>query len=122
MISYFPSGVSDQRASDGNGCFLPGYRKTNTGNYPFFVPPDCLFAPSDLIAAAGIRGGRCIMGRPAGRRVGFYNDFDYVEIILEKNLGGTYAGKDYKRASRKRTMCDCRKVCRLYFAGQKRMF
>lgn len=33
------------------------------------------------------------MGRPAGRRAGFYNDFDYVEIILEKNLGGIYAGR-----------------------------
>ncbi len=35
------------------------------------------------------------MGRTAGRCAGFYNDFGYVEIILEKNLGGIYAGKNY---------------------------
>ena len=35
------------------------------------------------------------MGRPAGRCTGVHNNFNYVEIILEKNLGGIYAGKSY---------------------------
>ena len=35
------------------------------------------------------------MGRSAGRCAGVYKHFDYVEIILEKNLGGIYAGKSY---------------------------
>ena len=39
-----------------------------------------------LIAAAGIRGGRGIVGRPAGRRAGVYHNSDHVEIILEKDL------------------------------------
>lgn len=40
------------------------------------------------ITANGIRSGGCIMGRAAGRCAGFYNNFNHVEIILEKDLGG----------------------------------
>lgn len=33
------------------------------------------------------------MGRAAGRCTGAYNNFDHVEIILEENLRGIYAGR-----------------------------
>ena len=37
MFSYFPSGVSNQRAADGNGYFLPVNWQTYTGNGSFSV-------------------------------------------------------------------------------------
>ncbi len=73
-------------AADGDRHFLPGNRKTDTGNRAVPVPPDCLSAPGHLVAAAGIRGGRGIVGRSAGRCACIYHNSDHVEIILEKDL------------------------------------
>ena len=95
MFPYFPSGVSNQRAADGNGYFLPVNWQTYTGNGSFSVQADCVPSSCNNLTADVIRSRRCVVGRPAGRRAGIYNDSDYVEIILEKNLGGIYAGKDY---------------------------
>ena len=87
MLPYLPSGVSDQRTADGNGHFLPGDRKTYAGSRPFPVQADRVSAPGNLIAAAGVRRGRSVVGRAAGRCAGVCNNAGHVEIILEKNLG-----------------------------------
>ena len=86
MFPHFPSGVSDQRAADGNRHFLPGNRKAYPGNRPVPVQADCLSAPGNPIAAAGIGGERGVVGRPAGRCAGVYYNPGHVKIILEKNL------------------------------------
>ncbi len=74
----------------GNGHFLSGNRKANPGNRPVPVPADCLSALGNLIAADGIRSGRSVVSRPAGRCAGVYHNPGHAEIILEKNLGGSY--------------------------------
>ena len=89
MLPYLPSGVSDQRAADGNGCLLPVHWQTYTGNDPFAVQTGRVPAPGDNPAANGIGGRRCAVGRSAGRCAGIYNNSGHVEIILEKNLGGS---------------------------------
>ena len=86
MFSYFPSGVSNQRAADGNGYFLPVNWQTYTGNGSFSVQADCVPSSCNNLTAAVIRSRRCVVGRPAGRRAGVYHNSDHVEIILEKDL------------------------------------
>ena len=49
MFPHLPSGVSDQRAADGNGHFLSGNRKTDTGNRTVPVPPDRYLLPATLL-------------------------------------------------------------------------
>ncbi len=88
MFPYFPSGVSNQWVADGDRRVLSGNRETKTGNSPIPVQADYLSASGNNIIAAGIRSRRRIMGRSSGICAGIYYNFDYVEIILEKNLGG----------------------------------
>ena len=83
MFPYLPSGVSDQRAADGNRYFLPGNWETYPGNRPFPVPTDCLFDSGNLIAADGIRRRRGVMGRSAGRRAGIYHNSAFLDESVQ---------------------------------------
>lgn len=90
MLPDLPSCVSDQCPADGDRRFLPVYRQASTGVDPFPVQADRVPASSDNHTADGIGSRRRIVGGAAGRPAGFYNGFDHVEIILEKDLGGIY--------------------------------